>query len=81
MFHLRNLATKRITKESKIVEANGMVKTLPNSLKRKSPGNLPMPILCSQGNKFANKTSPTKITMTQRIISFLSMKISYSASF
>lgn len=56
-----------------MVDAKGMVKTLPNNLKRRSPGNLPMPSFCNHGNRLANKTSPIKITRTQRIISFLSI--------
>ena len=41
---------------------------LPNNLKRKSPGNLPMPNFCNQGKRLAKTINPTKMTITQRIM-------------
>ena len=66
--YLSSLATNNTSIEIKILEAKGREKTLPNSLKRKSPGNFPMPNFSSHGKRLANTINAKKIITTQRII-------------
>jgi hypothetical protein len=63
-------ATSSTTSEIMMVDENGKEKTLPNSLKRRSPGNLPMPSFSSHGSNAENMIKPINITTTQRIILF-----------
>jgi hypothetical protein len=63
-----NRATRKKTQDNKTVDANGSEKTLPNNLKRTSPGKRPTPSFSSHGNNAEKTIKPTNITNTQRIM-------------
>jgi hypothetical protein len=65
-----NRAITKTTSDIKIVDANGKVKMRPNNLKRRSPGNLPIPSFSSQGSSAEKTMVAKKITSTQRIMWF-----------
>jgi hypothetical protein len=50
------------------VEANGKQQDMPKSLNRTSPGNLPTPSFCNQGNNAEKTIKPIKMAITHRII-------------
>jgi hypothetical protein len=61
-----NRATRKMTSDSTIVDANGKKKVLPNTLNRRSPGNRPTPNFSNQGNMALNTTSARKIVNNHR---------------
>jgi hypothetical protein len=67
-FQRKKRAIKKMTNDSKIVDANGKENTLPNNLKRTSPGRRPIPNFSSHGSNAENTMIAIKITTTQRII-------------
>jgi len=60
-----------MTKLNNRVLVSGMFHSRPNSLKCKSPGNLPKPILSSQGRTQLINTSAKNTTISQRSIQSL----------
>jgi hypothetical protein len=61
-------ATRKTTVDSRIVEANGRKKVLPNSVKRISPGKRPIPSFSSQGSAVEKTMSAMKMARVQRIM-------------
>jgi hypothetical protein len=66
--YFKKRAKSKTASEIKMVEEKGRVNTFPNNLKRKSPGNRPIPSFSNQGSKAENTVNAIKITATQRII-------------
>jgi hypothetical protein len=66
--YFKNRAKSKTAKEIKIVEEKGRVNIFPNNLKRRSPGNRPIPSFSNQGSKAENTINAIKIITTQRII-------------
>jgi len=64
----RNRAMRKMTSDSKMVDANGKKKVLPKMLNLRSPGNRPTPNFSSQGNRELNITKARKIVKSQRNI-------------
>jgi len=63
-----NRAIRKITSDSKMVDANGKKKVLPKILNLRSPGNRPTPNFSSQGSMELNITKARKIVKSQRNI-------------
>ena len=65
-----NRAMRKITSDSKTVDANGKKKVLPKILNLRSPGKRPTPSFSSQGNMELNMTRARKIVKSQRNIAY-----------